>query len=64
MPIDQIAAQLQAYKDKTDTDKSATAGVAKESPFERVRREIQQELARDEAYRFGILRHVPTFGKS
>lgn len=64
MPIDFITAQLQAFKEKSTAGKQIVEDLCRESPLERTRRNIQNEIAKNEKYRASILQNVNTFGKN
>jgi predicted nucleic acid-binding Zn-ribbon protein len=59
-----ITSQLQAFREKAKVDQLNLDKINQESPFDRMRREIQDELDRSEKYRASILQNVTTFGKS
>jgi hypothetical protein len=58
-----ITSQLQAFREKAKFDQLTLDKISQESPFDRMRREIQDELDRSEKYRASILQNVTTFGK-
>ncbi|RYH30521.1 hypothetical protein EON65_04885 [archaeon] len=63
MPKDFIASRLKAFRVQSKSDQQALEEYCKESPFERTKREVRENLARSEKYRASVLRNVTTFGK-
>lgn len=63
MPKDFIASRLKAFRVQSKSDQLALEEYCKESPFERTKREVRENLARSEKYRASVLRNVTTFGK-
>jgi hypothetical protein len=63
MSLAAISAQLNAFREKAHADQMEITKVNQESPMDRMRREIQEELEAARLYRIGILQNVPTLGK-
>ena len=62
MSVDYIKAQLNNFKLETIASKKEVDQFCHESPYLRTKREVQEELARAEKYRAGILKTLSTFG--
>lgn len=62
MPSDFISLQIQSFRDRSKEDQQALQAFSRESPFDRLRREIQDQLIASEQYRSSILKNVTTFG--
>ena len=62
MSVDYIRAQLNNFKLETIASKKEVDQFCHESPYLRTKREVQEELARAEKYRAGILKTLSTFG--
>lgn len=63
MPNDLIAAQFVAYKELSYQGNKEVDAILHETPFERAKREIQEQLERNQQYRAVILKNVTTFGE-
>lgn len=63
MSSSRLTSQLQAFREKALVDQMSLNLINQESPLERMRREIQEELEQSEKYRASILQNVTTFGK-
>jgi len=62
MPLDLIARRLQAFRSQSRVGQQQLEEFCKESPFERTKREVKDQLAKAEQYRAAILKNVTTFG--
>lgn len=63
MTTSKLTSDLHAFREKAQADQISLNLISQESPLERMRREIQQELEQSEQYRASILQNVTTFGK-
>lgn len=63
MPNDLITAKFVAYKELSDQGNKEVDAILHETPFERAKREIQEQLERNQQYRAVILKNVTTFGE-
>ena len=63
MALSKLTAQLNAFREQNLVDQSHIYQISQESPLERMRREIQEELEQAERYRASILQNVTTFGE-
>eukprot|EP01040_Poterioochromonas_malhamensis_P002218 gene2218-2360_t len=61
MSSSRLTSQLQAFREKALVDQISLNLINQESPLERMRREIQEELEQSEKYRASILQNVTTF---
>jgi hypothetical protein len=58
-----ISCQLHDYVDYSSVVRKQLTTFKEENPFNRIKREIKDELEREDAYRISILKNVATFGK-
>jgi hypothetical protein len=61
--MDPILARLKKFRAETQVAQRQVEEYAHESPFNRTKRVVQDELARAESYRVLILKNVTTFCK-
>lgn len=62
MPVDSIALLLQSFKHTAHAGLREIEQFSHESPMDRMRKEIQEQLEKSEKYRASILMNVTTFG--
>jgi hypothetical protein len=61
---DHIQSSLQQFRENTEDSRIFRESFCRQSPLERWRSEIHQQLLQSEAYRLSILQNVNTFGKT